>query len=93
MLKSFVEVKEVQKRNVDFEKLNNTIHELKELKEYGTVLAKLIEIRSKNRISGHIDTHFASIKKLNDLIELVENRKIKYQADKNTLKGLNFLLF
>ena len=62
--------------------MNNAIYELKELNDYGNTLAKLIQIRSKNKVGGQADTHFSSIKKLNDLIELVENRKRKYQAEK-----------
>jgi hypothetical protein len=61
---------------------------LKELNDYGSVLTKLIEIRSKNRATNPIDTHSSSLKRLNDLIKLVENRKIKYQAEKNSLKSI-----
>ena len=82
-------VKEIQQKNFEIEKLNTSIFELKELKEYGNVLAKLIEIRSKNRISSLSDTNLTSNKKLNDLIQLVDNRQAKYQAQKKGLKGLN----
>jgi hypothetical protein len=70
--------------------LNNTIYELKELNDYGNTLAKIIEIRSRNKVGCQADTHFSSIKKLNDLIELVENRKRKYQAEKTTIRGFEF---
>ncbi len=87
LFKPPIKVKDVLKKNIDLEKLNNTIFELKELNDYGNVLTKLIEIRSKNRANNPTDTHSSSLKRLNDLIKLVENRKIKYQAERNGLKS------
>ena len=87
MIKESVAVKELQQTHLEIEKLNNYIFDLKELKEYGNVLDKLIEIRAKNRATTLSDTHLSSGQKLAELNELVTSRQNKYQAKRKSLKG------
>lgn len=72
--------------NVDFETLNNNINDLKHLKEKAVILSKLMKLRSSQQANISLDST-SHLNKLNELISIIEARRIKYDSEKKNLKG------
>jgi hypothetical protein len=78
--------------DLDIREVDNKILKLNDLKEFGTLLTKIIEVRSKNRLANHLsDTHSNNVEKLNNLLQCVESRRKKYQSERNSFKKKSHL--